>query len=42
MTQMVWMKDLTSPRRVVFADNYLPLLGIFISDLHENIHYMLA
>lgn len=29
-------------QRVVFADSHLPLLGIFVSDLNENIHYMLV
>ena len=47
MTQMVWTKGLTSPRGRCLLAATCPrlgplLLGIFISDLDENINYMLV
>lgn len=45
MTQIVWMKGLTSPRGHCLLAATCPsrgpvLLGIFISDLDENISYI--
>lgn len=45
MTQIVWMKGLTSPRGHCLLAATCPslgpvLLGIFIRDLNENISYM--